>query len=133
MVVDLSSIALTRTTATAVDLDHWILSNWPVLLCWIKNILFLVSVIAEVGVSLFTIFLIATSILGRPIYFIRRVQDKSQPVTAAESLGKPIPLQDHNARNEMSGEQLLAAETHDMDVEKDAELPLKYDVMLLYD
>ena len=42
MVLDLSSMALTGTTATAVDLDHRIFSDLPVVfLCWIKNILFL--------------------------------------------------------------------------------------------
>ena len=66
MVLDLSSMALTGTTATAVDLDHRIFSNWPVVyLCWIKNILFFVPVIAGVRISLFTKFLIATSIMGR--------------------------------------------------------------------
>ena len=117
MGLDLSSMALAGTRATAVDLGRWIFINGPVVpLCWIKNILFLVSVIAGVGVSLLTIFLIATSILGRSIYFIRRVRDKSQPVPAAESLGKPIPLQDRNASHEKSAEQPLVAEDTDMDV-----------------
>ena len=44
------------------------------------------------------------------------MQNKSQPVTAAENLGKPIPLQDRNAGNEKSAEQPLVAEDTDMDV-----------------
>ena len=41
MLLNLSSVALTSTTATAIDLDHGIFGNLPVVfLCWIKNILF---------------------------------------------------------------------------------------------
>ena len=48
---------------------------------------------------------------------------KTHSVNTAESLKKLVPLRDPDASNEMSAEQLLAAENHDMDVENDVKLP----------
>ena len=93
------------TRATAVDLDDSNFSNWLAgAIYWIKNILFRVSIIAGGDVNLFAAFLTAASIFGRSIYLIRKLRNKSQPVNTAESLGKPIPLQDRNASHEKSAE-----------------------------
>ena len=63
------------TRATAVELDDWSFSIWPVgALYWIKDILSLVSNIAEAGVNLF---LTAASIFGHSIYVVWRLRNKS--------------------------------------------------------
>ncbi len=123
MLLDPSNMAPNGTTVTAVDLDDWSFSNWSAfVLYWINNILFPVSVIAGVGLSLFAMFMTAAFVFARSIDFVRRLRNKSQPVNAAENLGIPIPLQHRNFSDENSAEQPLVAENHDMDVEKDAEL-----------
>ena len=112
------------TTATAVDLDDWSFQNWPAfVLYYTKNILFIISVIAGVLVSLFAIIITAAFIVVFSVSFIRELRNKSQPVNAAESLGEPIPLQDRHVSDESSAEQPLVAENYDLDVEKDAKQP----------
>ena len=83
--------------------------------------------------SLFAMFMTAAFVFARSIDFIKRLRNKSQAVTAAESLGISIPLQRRNASFENSVERPLVAENHDMGVEKDAELAPKYGVILQND
>ena len=97
----------------AVDLDDSSFSNWPAgLIYWIKNILFLISFRAGVGVDLFAMFPAAASIFGRFICLISSPRNKSQPVNTAESLGKLVPLRGPDASHDNSAEQLLAAKNH---------------------
>ena len=88
-----------------------------------KNNLFLISLVAEVGVVLFATSRTAASIFRRSIDATRRLRKKSQPVNAAKSLGERISWQDRYVSRESSTEQPPVAGTHDIDVEKDAELP----------
>ena len=98
--------------------------NWPArVLYWMENNLFLVSLVAGVGVALFATSRTAASIFRRSIDVPRRLRNMNQPVNATKSLGEQISWQDRYVSRESPTEQPPVAGTHDMDVEKDAELP----------
>ena len=100
MVLDPSSLVPNGTTAAAIDLDNWKVKNWRAfVIYYIKNILSIFSVIARVMVIL-AIIVIAAFTVARSIYFISRLQNKSQPVNTTESLGEQIPLPDLSAGDE---------------------------------
>ena len=116
------------TAVEGVDLDDWSFSNWPaVVFYWVKSTLFLGTVVIAVGITIFALSMIASTIILIAIGAYRSWWEGRRQASTSENPTEQIPMQDRNIRDEESAEQSLMPQEHDIELEEDSELPPDYD------